>query len=228
MGRKYLNRTKNEEFDQDYEEEVTEKKKLERIGPNIEEIDPFEVQFRKIAIEKDLIKPIPIEEKIHEDIKEAGHKTRTVNQYQKIVNAHLEDRVSKIDKIKKAKQQFDEEINRLQGNQFDNIKQLTDVQVQNLSSKTMEDMLKSLILNRDITVSKLEHFRNRVKETEEELIQQEINIEKIRKEIQRKKEKEMQMEKDVDLIKQEISNLKNKYDIDELKKALDLLVDKNR
>lgn len=65
MGRRYLNRNKNEEFDQDYEEtpEISEeihdsgKKKIERVGPNIDDVDPFEVVLRQIAIEKDLERP---------------------------------------------------------------------------------------------------------------------------------------------------------------------------
>ena len=226
MGRKYINRQGNEEFDQEIEEEEEEDKsnKLERLGPVLDIVDPFEIQLRQFSIEKDIERPKTKEEKVKEEIKKAGHQTRTTNQYQRLINAHIEDRVSRIGKIKAAKEEFDKQVESLKGNEFTNLEQLENKSVEKLTSKSLEEMIKSLTLNYDLTRSKLEHFRNQVKETERELIEQQKNIDRIRNEFSRKKLAEESFESDVNEIKEEISSLGEKYSPEELKKALETLM----
>ena len=226
MGRKYINRQGNEEFDQEIEEEEEEAKenKLERLGPVLDIVDPFEIQLRQFSIEKDIERPKTKEEKVKEEIKKAGHQTRTTNQYQRLVNAHIEDRVSRIGKIKEAKEQFDKEIEALKGNEFSNLEKIENTSTQELTSKSLEEMIRSLIINHDITKSKLEHFRNRVKETERELIGQQKHIERLRNEFSKKKLEEENFDNDVKEIKEEISTLGEKYSPQELKKALETLM----
>ena len=226
MGRKYINRQGNEEFDQEYQEDDDEdnKNKLERLGPVLDIVDPYEVQLRQFSIEKDKEKPKTQEERVKEEIRKAGHQTRTTNQYQRLVNAHIEDRVSRIAKIKNAKKKFDEDIESLKGDEFANLQKLTNTKVTELSSKALEDMLQSLTLNQDITASKLEHFKSRVKETEKELIEQKKHIEKLRLEIEKKKNEEVNFQNDVNEIKQEITSLGQKYTQEELKAALETLM----
>lgn len=231
MGRRYLNRNKNEEFDQDYdetpevEEEIvdTGKKRIERVGPNIDDVDPFEVVLRQIAIEKDLERPKTKEERVKEEIKIAGHQTRTTNQYQKFVNAHIEERVSKIDKIRKAKEQFDRDINNLNYEHIDDIKNLSNIPIQKIAAKELHDLLDTTLKNIDITRSKLEYFRNRVIVTEKELSQQEQSIEKIRQEIIDKEEREKTEKNRSETIKKEIEDLSKKYNLDELRKVMNTL-----
>ena len=226
MGRKYINRQGNEEFDQEVEEEEegVKENKLERLGPVLDIVDPFEIQLRQFSLEKDVEKPKTKEEKVKEEIKKAGHQTRTTNQYQRLINAHIEDRVSRIGKIKEAKAQFDKEIEALKGNEFSNLEKIESTSTQELTSKSLEEMIRSLILNHDITKSKLEHFRNKVKETERELIDQQRHIERLRNEFSKKKLAEENFDNDVKEIKEEISTLGEKYSPQELKKALETLM----
>lgn len=223
VKRKYINRQGNEEFDQEVEEDDGEKK-LERLGPVLDIVDPFEIQLRQFSIEKDLERPKTKEEKVKAEIKKAGHQTRTTNQYQRLVNAHISDRVERIGKIKSAKAQFDKDIEALRGDEFSNLEKLSTTTIDELSSNSMEEMLRSLTLNHDITKSKLEHFRNRVKETESELIQQKKNIDRVRTELSKKKIEEQNFDTDVNQIKDEITSLGDKYSPEELKKALELLM----
>ena len=226
MGRKYINRQGNEEFDQEYQEDNEEdnKNKLERLGPVLDIVDPYEVQLRQFSIEKDMEKPKTQEERVKEEIRKAGHQTRTTNQFQRLVNAHIEDRVSRIKNIKNAKMKFDKDIEALKGNEFVSLDKISANSISELTSKSMEDMLSSLSLNQDITKSKLEHFRNKVKETERELVEQQKNIDRIRAEISRKKIEEANFQNDVNEIKQEISSLGQKYTQEELKAALETLM----
>ena len=222
--RKYINRQGNEEFDQEYEDDEEENKKLERLGPVLDIVDPFEIQLRQFSLEKDIERPKTKEEKVKAEIKKAGHQTRTTNQFQRLVNAHIEDRVSKIGKIKAAKEQFDRDIEALKGNEFSNLEKLENTEVKKLTSNSLEEMLRSLSLNYDITKSKLEHFRNKVKETERELVDQQKHIERLRSEFSKKKLEEENFENDVNEIKEEISTLGEKYSPEELKKALETLM----
>ena len=228
MGRKYINRQGNEEFDQEIEEDIEDEEeknnKLERLGPVLDIVDPFEIQLRQFSIEKDIERPKTKEEKVKEEIKRAGHQTRTTNQYQRLVNAHIEDRVSRIGKIKQAKEDFDRQVEALKGNEFTNLEKLENKSVEKLTSKSLEEMIKSLTLNYGLTKSKLEHFRNQVKETERELVEQKKHIDRIRNEFSKKKIEEESFDSDVNEIKNEISSLGEKYSPEELKKALETLM----
>ena len=224
MGRKFINRYKNENYDQEYEEEPEEiKKKMERIGPNIDDVDAMDVEVRQITLEKNFEKPKSREEILKEELQVAGHQTRTTNQFQKYINAHIEDRLSRIDKIKQAKQAFDKDIEALKGDEFQYLTRLKETKVETLSSKAMQEMLHSLTLNKDITKSKLEHFKNRVKETEQELLRQEKDIEKIEKRINEKLIQENEEKVKEESIKKDLAVLSKKYNVNELRKILQSL-----
>ena len=62
-------------------------------------------------------------------------------------------------------------------------------------------------LNYGLTKSKLEHFRNQVKETERELVEQKKHIDRIRNEFSKKKIEEESFDSDVNEIKNEISSV---------------------
>ena len=49
-------------------------------------------------------------EKIQEGIDQAGKDTRNANQYVKLVNAHLQNKMSALEKIKEAQKKFEQEI----------------------------------------------------------------------------------------------------------------------
>lgn len=220
MGRKFINRYKNENFDQEYEEEEEVKKKMERIGPNIDDVDAMDVETRQITLEKNLDKPKSREDIVKEELQVAGHQTRSTNQFQKYINAHIEDRLSRIDKIKQAKLAFDKDIETLKGDEFQYLTKLKETKVETLSSKAMQEMLHSLTLNKDITKSKLEHFKNRVKETEQELFRQEKDIERIEKRINEKRLEEKEEQLKQENIKKDLAELSKKYNVNELRKIL--------
>ncbi|RDJ32713.1 MAG: hypothetical protein DWQ18_06205 [Crenarchaeota archaeon] len=224
MGRKFINRYKNENYDQEYEEEEeNNKKRMERVGPNIDDVDAMDVEIRQISLEKNMDKPRSREEIIKEELQVAGHQTRTTNQFQKYINAHIEDRLSRIDKIKQAKQAFDKDIEALKGDEFQYLTRLKETKVETLSSKAMQEMLHSLTLNKDITKSKLEHFKNRVKETEQELTRQEKDIERIEKRINEKMLQEKEEKVKEESIKKDLAELSKKYNVNELRKILQSL-----
>ena len=222
MGRKYLDKKTKEESEEP-------KSRIERLSPNIDALDPMEVTYRNILIEKDSPgKELTKEELVKEEIRETGHQTRTTNQFQKYINAHLSERVSKIDKIKEAKQKWDNEVKQLQSNEPTSYSEINDQVASKLTSNSLEEMLKSLKISKDITSSKIKDFRNQIKQAEEELFQQEMNIQKIEKQIRKKKIEEQQKQVDSSKIKNDLANLTEKYDVDELKRILEVLGNKEK
>lgn len=71
--------------------------------------DPFDVQIRKLYFHEDADNR-EHSEKVKDKFVEAGQDTRNANQFVKFVNAHLQDKVSKIEKIKAEQNRFWEEM----------------------------------------------------------------------------------------------------------------------
>lgn len=49
-------------------------------------------------------------EKARDKVVEAGNDTRNTNQYVKLVNAHIQNKVSTLERIKKAQKKFEQEV----------------------------------------------------------------------------------------------------------------------
>ena len=75
-------------------------KHLQRKILKAGEDDPFGVQVRKLYFQEQEIDKREHSDKVKEKFIEAGQDTRNANQFVKFVNAHLQDKVSKLEKIK--------------------------------------------------------------------------------------------------------------------------------
>lgn len=68
--------------------------------------DPFGIQVRKLYFREEETDTREHSEKVKDKFVEAGNDTRNANQYVKFVNAHLQDKVSKLEKIKADQNRF--------------------------------------------------------------------------------------------------------------------------
>ncbi|MEM2160022.1 MAG: hypothetical protein QXN55_03605 [Candidatus Nitrosotenuis sp.] len=75
----------------------------------VKDSDPFDVQIRKLYFHEENDNR-EHSEKVKDKFVEAGNDTRNANQFVKFVNAHLQDKVSKIEKIKAEQNRFWEEM----------------------------------------------------------------------------------------------------------------------
>ena len=89
-------------------------------------------------------------------------------------------------------------------------------------------MLESLKANKEETSNKIRQYREQIKQAEEELFGQEMTIQKIEKEMKRKQLEEAKIQQESTEIKNDLKNLTQKYDVDELKRVLELLEKKNK
>lgn len=79
-----------------------ERKKYEQ------DIDPLDNPTREVYFRKD---GRDNAEKVKDKVAEAGNDTRNANQYVKFLNAHVQDKVSKLEKLKAEQRKFEEELN---------------------------------------------------------------------------------------------------------------------
>ena len=91
------------------EQNVVEKH-LQKKDLQAGEDDPFGVQVRKLYFREEEADNREHSEKVKDKFAEAGNDTRNANQFVKFVNAHLQDKVSKLEKIKADQNRFWEEM----------------------------------------------------------------------------------------------------------------------
>ena len=72
--------------------------------------DPMEQTKRTLHFQEKEADTRDHSEKVKDQFLEAGNNTRNANQYVKLVNAHLQDRVSQLEKIKAEQNRFWEEM----------------------------------------------------------------------------------------------------------------------
>ena len=85
-------------------------KHLQRKILKAGEDDPFGIQVRKLYFREEDTDNREHSEKVKDKFVEAGNDTRNANQFVKFVNAHLQDKVSKLEKIKADQNRFWEEM----------------------------------------------------------------------------------------------------------------------
>jgi DNA-binding ferritin-like protein (Dps family) len=85
-------------------------------------------------------------DKVRDYVVEAGNDTRNTNQYVKFVNASIQDKTSKLQKIKEAQKRFEQEVDMFK-TAFDQPKEQTDVTGTDVETAQIVREL-SLIINR--------------------------------------------------------------------------------
>lgn len=221
--KKYLNRVRGTK--KNSEDEWTHITGVDGADTRIEIADAMDVQDRSIFIRGEEQKPMTVTEIVQEELKDTKHKTRNADQYVKYVNAILDNRLNKINKIKKEKQDFDDEIEILAPENLKNFEKLTKLPINELNSKEVARLLKALSQERGITVTRLEHYKNKVDTMQKRLEDQDKKIQEINKKLQEKmvKEKEEKEKKSVEIIQEELQTLGEIYGMGKLSEAINML-----
>jgi hypothetical protein len=72
-----------------------------------QDIDPLDNPTREVYFRKD---GRDNAEKVKDKVVEAGNDTRNANQYVKFLNAHVQDKVSKLERLKAEQRKFEQEL----------------------------------------------------------------------------------------------------------------------
>jgi len=167
-------------------------------GTKIEAADPLAVTDRTIIFGKEKSAATKAEV-VKEKSEEFMDQMNNTNQYLKFVNAHLQEKKNKIEKMKEAERKFKEEIESLQNNV--SVKPRGDLD--KINSKYITDNDKKSILvhlerEKERLKEKMSHHIQQIETAKQEIDQKEAQILEIKKEIQSPVQKR---EWDVDPIK---------------------------
>lgn len=220
--KKHLNRRVNNARSEDQWDHIPG---VDGYTTRIEIKDDMDVQDRSVTFDGDKRKKTSVTDVIQEELVDAGHRTRTTDQYVKYFNALMGARLIKVDSIKKEKQEFDEIIESLHPEQLRNFEKLIKMPINQLNSKEISRVLKALSEEKGITLTKLDHFKNRVKETEEKLLEQDQKIKEVQKQLQEnlaheKHEKDL---KPLKLVQEHLKIIRDIFGIEKFSKAIKLL-----
>ncbi len=223
MSRKrHLNRRENKGNSADQWDHIPG---VDGYTTRIEIKDAMDVQDRSVSFDRDKRKKTSVTDVIQEELVDAGHRTRTTDQYVKIFNALIGARLLKVDSIKKEKQEFDNIIESLHPNQLKNFEKISKIPINQLNSKEMSRVLKAFSEEKGITLTKLDHFKNRVKETEEKLLEQDQKIKEVQKQLQENLSQEKQVKdmKPLNLVQEHLKIIRDIFGIEKFSKAIKLL-----
>lgn len=224
MARKrYINRIKKPK--ENSKDDWTHVTGIDGTDTRIEIADTMDVQDRSIFIRGEEQKPLTVTEAVQEELKETGQETRHANQYVRYVNAILDNRLAKLEKIKKKKAAFDEDIDALQPEHLKNFEKLTKLPFSELNSKEIARVLKTLSQEKSMTQTQLEHFKNKVKAIQERLLQQDKKVQEINEKLQEKvvQEQEKKEKRSVEIIQEELQTLGEIYGMKKLSEAINML-----
>jgi len=220
MGRKYINRTSRNSSDVSAEDEwahITDNVE----GPALEIKDAMDVQDRSISFSKDEMQKTTFE-RVKEGTRNAMDAAGNTGQYIKFVNRHIDNQKKEIDKIKKIKEKFDQEIELLQSHNPSLLKLDVD-SLENFDIKTVSKYLQQLLQEKGFTKKKLNNLKSVIENVEGELQNQENQIQGLDQELESKQLEEQANGKDTLTIKTELNSLLEKYGINNLSNVFDMV-----
>jgi len=220
MGRKYINRTRRDSSDVSAEDEwahITDNVE----GPALEVKDEMDVQERSISFSKDEV-PKTTFERVKKGTRYAMDAAGNTGQYIKFVNMHIDNQKKEIDKIKKIKEKFDQEIELLQSHN-PNLLKLNVDSLENFDVKTVSKYLQQLLQEKGSTKKKLNNLKSIIESVEDELQNQENQIQGLNQELESKQLEEQVNGKDTLTIKTELNSLLEKYGINNLSNVFDMV-----
>lgn len=149
---------------------------------------------------------------VKEEARNAMDAAGNTGQYIKFVKNHIDNQKKEIDKIKKIKERFDDQIKLLQSHKID-ISKLEKNSNDTNDIKKVTNYLQQLLNEKNITKKKLDALKNEISAVEDELDEQEKQIAKVNEEITGKKEAKNEL-------KNELSSLIQKYGVQNLSEIL--------
>ena len=111
-------------------------------------------------------------------------KGEVTHQYLKFINAHLFERIQHIEKLKRVKNELENEIDQLQSNNLTNLVWIPNPPLNELNQSETLEMIKFMNLQKDMAKEKIDYYKLRVENAREELQEKEWQLEEINKNVQ--------------------------------------------
>lgn len=200
MGRKFINKKSEKRDDGSEWEHITE------ISPKMDVNDILDIQDRTIFFDKDQAESKTTWEKTKEEVRNAMDRAGNVGQYIKYVNAHIEKQNSEINKIKKTKSAWEDEVKLLKNNTSEPYF-IKNIPI--LNKKRMIELRDAIIEERNHKKYYLNKLRDDVCKIEQDLEQKQKEIEQLEINI-----KNLTDDEDIETqkIRDELLEIAKKYD----------------
>lgn len=151
-------------------------------------------------------------------------KGEVTHQYLKFINAHLFERIQQIEKLKRFKNELENEIDLLQSNNLTNLVWIPNPPINELNQKEAFEMIKFMNLQKEVAKEKIDYYKSRMENAKAELQEKEWQLDKITKNSQN-----IQNDSEYDkIVKEELEMLIKKYGIKKLTYAVDVITSKNK
>ena len=220
MARKFINRSSRDSSDVSAEDEWAHL--TDNVdGPALEAKDAMDVQERDITFSKKEALKTSFE-KVKEGTRNAMDAAGNTGQYIKFVNKHIDNQKKEIDKIKKIKEKFDQEVELLQSHN-PNLMKLDVDSLENFDIKTVSKYLQQLLQEKGFTKKKLNNLKDVIDNVEDELENQENQIDGLNQELESKKLEDHANGKDPENIKTELNLLAEKFGVNNLSDVFDMV-----
>lgn len=217
MPRKYINRERKRSNKVSADDEWAHITGIEK-GPELEIEDAMDVQERTIALKKEHANKTTYEI-IKEESRNAMDAAGNTGQYIRFVNNHINNQNKEINKIKKIKEKFDQEVQLLQNHNPNLLKIDTD-SLDRMNIELVTNYLQELLVEKGLTKKRLDQLKSDIENVEDDLIKQEEQIEGLNEELEIKKIHEPNGKNTEIEIKNELSSLVEKYGIENLSNVL--------
>ena len=194
-------------------------------GPKLEISDVLDVEDRNIFIRSKKPKKYSTTDVIQEGITETGFKTRTTDQYVRLVNAIFDARLAEIERIKKRKEIFDGDLELLNTKESEDYDKFKEIPVKELESKDVAKLIKAISNEKGNTKTRLEHHKIKATSLEKKLEEQDKKIKELDEKLKEKisHEKVIKEKKSEEDIQDELKILGKLYGMDKLSKALKMI-----
>jgi len=184
MPRKYINRERKRSNKVSADDEWAHITGIEK-GPELEIKDVMDIQERTIALKKEHANKTTYDI-IKEESRNAMDVAGNTGQYIRFVNNHINNQNKEINKIKKIKEKFDQEVQLLQNHNPNLLKIDTD-SLDSMNIEIVTNYLQELLVEKGLTKKKLDELKSHIENVEDELIKQEEQIQSLNEELEIKK-----------------------------------------
>ena len=141
------------------------------------------------------------------------------NQYLKFVNAHLAEKLNLVEKLYQIKNNLEKEIELLKSDDLTDMIALPNMSINHLNPSEVNEIDTFMKLQRSLTKSKIDYYKNKLEDAETELQENQFEINEFNDE----DSQEPVISESDKLVKDELEFLIKKYGMKELTYAIDVI-----
>ena len=145
------------------------------------------------------------------------------HQYLKFVNAHLAEKLNLVEKLYQIKNNLEKEIELLKSDDLTDMITLPNIPINHLNTSEINEIDTFMKLQRSLTKSKIDYYKNKLEDAETELQENESQINELDEKDSENNFQESVVSESNKLVKDELEFLIKKYGMKELTYAIDVI-----